>query len=578
MSAVVHQEKVLRDHVEVMRLYDDAEAVGFDLETSGLKPARDKVAVVAIGATGRPPAVLHFGWRPVPEELVAWLNRRVLVGHNITAFDIPFLMRCGYDPLVGPGFADTLVAEQLALVTDRRGVSRKLQDVLKRRLDIQIDKGIEHGRWTNDELDDDQVRYAATDVSYALRLLAAQEEVFAKNGTVDAWRAELAIAPVVSNMIGQGMPLDDRRRLEHLDLAAGGMAALDDELRATLGIVSADVASPKRVREAFERELGVKLASTDEAVMQRLEQREGLPGRAAHLVLRARRFKKRFMYDERWCDEHVTRGRVHAQFWPLGTDTGRFSSKDPNLQQVPRDMRDMFGFDEADDLVLVKADYSQIEVVCAAVLSRETRLVEWATGGRDVHRMVGAQLFGVPEEEITKEQRSIAKAGSFTLLFAGGVPSLVASARDGGVELPRDEAQRIVRRFFRNFRHVEEYIAGVREKVDLYNRRGRALRVEIPGGPVRSLYGPENLRATRVVNSMVQGAAAAGMKRAIARTRRAGIAQLVRSTVHDELILECRREDAADVQDLLIECMIEGMREIIDVYVNVEASVGSHWS
>lgn len=583
MSAVVHQEKVLRDETEVMRTYDDCDEVAFDLETTGanragLKPAVGSVAVVALSAPNRPPAVLHYPYYGPTPEIVEWLSKRVLVGHNVTAFDVPFMFKYGYDPLRSAGFKDTLVAEQLAIVAGRAGIKRDLQTSLKRRLGVEIDKSIDHSGWTRPELTEDQVRYAATDVSYVLRLLEAQEKVFEEYGTTATWQTEQEIAPVVSSMTARGFPLDDKMRLHYLDVAAGGLAALDDELRNLLGIGVDDVGSPKKIREAFERTLGVYLDSTDEATMISLGQQEGVVGRAAHVVLSCRKFKKRFMYDDDWCAEHVHLGRVHAQFWPMGTDTGRFAGKDPNLQQVPRDMRGMFGFDDEDDRVMVKADYSQIEVVAAAILSGESKLVEWATGGRDVHRMVASELFAVPEDAVEKEQRSIAKAGSFTLLFAGGVPSLVATAREGGNELSRDQARGFVRRFYRQFRAVEAYIAGVRNVVDFYNEKGLAYKLVIPHGPVRSLRGPRELKATRVVNSLVQGMAAAGMKRAIARTRRAGIAHLVRSTVHDELILEVERRDAEEAQDLLVECMVEGMREVLDVYVNVEASIGSHWS
>lgn len=911
----IQGQRIVRDKAEAMRVYDAVEEIAFDLETWGyppdnaLKPARGVPAVVSIAAPDLPPVVLNFGREGVTPDVVEWLNGKRLVGHNLTTFDVPYLIHRGYDPLKGPGFADTLTAEQLARTSDRRGVvevngtkkktgSNKLGDTIKRRLGVDVDKDISHGGWADDELTEEQLRYAATDVRFLVPLLRSQEEQFAKIGVEKAWQSEVEIAPVVANMIGRGLPFRPGERDRHLGLAAERIAAMEEEFQSLLGMSVADVGSHLKIKKAFLERYGMKLVSSDEETMTRVSGDPGAIGRSAHLVLEARRNKKRFMYDAKWEAKYVTNGRVYPTYWPLGTDTGRFcvspdtmvehprdlastplgtrvdelrpgqlvysydddmrlvlrrvkwvgktgvrptvvvsawnqrhlhftkvrltpdhkvclitgewveagnlkpgdrllcmphrtidggyatlhtkdgrvgehrwvlgevegtpllagqvahhadenplnndpsnlkrktvathmadhlsvpldavyryvntgetgghgvkalrrhaarlglirrrgayermtdeefvgelnkaaalgvpndagyppfwgsvrdrmyrmglvprghrvrfvdgravvvestkgpqrnvpeptnhvvvavepagetevwdlevegthafigngvtlhnSSKDPNQQQVTRDMRNMFGYEEGDDLVIVKADYSQLEIVVSAVICQEQRLVDAATTG-DVHRLVASEILGVPFDEVTKDQRTMAKAGSFTLLFAGGTPSIIRLGRQYGVEISVEEARRMIRRFFQQFENVEYYIERTRATVDDKNRRGHGMILNIANGwgPRRALFGERELRATRVVNTLVQGGAAAGLKRAFVEMRKAGIADLVRATVHDEIVLECRREDAEDVAVVLEECMKQGMREIIGVKPGVEVSWDHAWS
>src|SRR5690606_38661775 len=169
------------------------------------------------------------------------------------------------------------------------------------------------------------------------------------------------------------------------------------------------------------------------------------------------------------------------------------------------------------------------------VLMREHRIVNAYTSGTDLHSYVASLVFKKSPEEVTKNERTAAKAGSFTLLFAGGVPGLQSSARQGGLQLSRNEAEEIIDAYMDAFPAVAAFVARIRRQV-----QGRQVfPLRIPRGPRRVLVRRAfDIPASQVINTLVQGTAAAGLKHALIRIKEAGIGDMVRAVVHDEIVLE----------------------------------------
>lgn len=576
MTAQMDTSTVNRDERAAMALYDRDPWIAFDLETTGLRPAKGHVAVIAIGAPNKPPSVLHYP-RGVETRsaIIKWLQQRILVGHNITSFDIPFLMQHGYDPFVADGWRDTMTLEQLIRPNDRRSVSASLAATIKRHLGKEIDKSIDHSGWVNPELRDEQVLYAASDVGY---LLPAHEKQIAEMHRYDldaAYAIECKMAPVVSNMIAVGMPINEKYRRRMIAVAKREAFERSAELAQLLG-KKINPRSAKQVREAFHETLGVELHATDADTLADYAHEPGAVGRAAELIIEIRKQLKTGMYGDDWDAEYVVNGRVNASYRTMNTETARFSSSNPNIQQIPKAHRGMFAAPSGS--VLVSVDYSAIEVLVAGVLMKEHRIINAYTSGRDLHSYVASLLYRKSEDSITREERTIAKAASFTLLFAGGVPGMQTAARAGGVELSRADALQAISAFFAAFPRASKYISTMRSTVTTK----KSVTLRIPSGPRRVLtkYHADprfNVTPSRVINTLVQGTAASGLKRALSILRDQREGKYIRAVVHDEIVAECPEREAREVEEAIKFAMIHGMEEIIGVQPKVESSVSQEW-
>lgn len=271
-------------------------------------------------------------------------------------------------------------------------------------------------------------------------------------------------------------------------------------------------------------------------------------------------------------------GRIHSSFNQTETRTGRISSTEPNMQNIPvrtaigRELRKFFA---AENGVLVDADYSQIELRVLAHVANDSAMREDFLEGRDIHASTAARVFNMPQEMVTGEMRSRAKAVNFGIVYGIGAFSL---SKDIGVS--RKEADEYIKEYLRNYSGVDEYMKRVAEQA---KETGYA---ETLFG--RRRYLPElkstnfNMRAfgERVARNMpIQGAAADIIKIAMIRVNdrleREGLAARLILQVHDELIVECPESEAEQVQSLLTEEM-EGAVEL-SVPMVADAHFGRTW-
>jgi DNA polymerase-1 len=270
-------------------------------------------------------------------------------------------------------------------------------------------------------------------------------------------------------------------------------------------------------------------------------------------------------------------GRIHGRFEPLGTATGRFSAKEPNLQNIGRgDLREAFVAPAGRRLVV--ADYSQIELRAAAAIAGEGKMIDAYKAGIDLHKLTAASVLGKPVDEVTGPDRQLAKAVNFGLLYGQSAPGLVRYAAAAyGVTMTEDQARSIRGAFFRSYPRLRQWHG------ESHNRAERGV-TEVRTRTGRQRLIPTNAsdweRFTALVNTPVQGGAADGMKRAITlvASRLPEGAMLV-STVHDELIVECPEVLAQECKEVVTGAMVEAMAALFpEVPVEVEASVCTSWA
>ncbi len=273
-------------------------------------------------------------------------------------------------------------------------------------------------------------------------------------------------------------------------------------------------------------------------------------------------------------------GRVHSVFNQTGTATGRLSSSEPNLQNIPvrtelgRIFRKYF-VPQSEDYVLIDADYSQIELRVLAHISGDEAMKDAFLSGEDIHTMTAARVFGVPAEAVTPELRKRAKAVNFGILYGIGEYSL---SEDLGIS--RAQAKKYIESYLAGFPRISEYLDGIKEQArrDGYvtTMFGRKRRIAELSSSNKNL---QHFGERVAMNSPIQGSAADIIKIAMIRVRdelkKNGIDARLILQVHDELLLEAHKDCADAAYDILVRCMEESTK--VSVPLDVDAHMGKTW-
>ncbi len=415
------------------------------------------------------------------------------------------------------------------------------------------------------------------------RLKAPLEKKLEALGMESLWSVvERPLVGALARLEAAGLGIDAGYFKELSSQMAKDLAGLESRIHALCG-VSFNVASPKQLGEilfeklrlpVFKKTSKTKSYSTDNEVLERL--------RAAHpavpLILDHRLLSKlKGTYLDPlpgWVD--ASDGRIHARFNQTVAATGRLSSSEPNLQNIPMKgewgPRIRHGFVAAPGHLFVGADYSQIELRMLAHLSGDPGLAKVFALGQDIHSATAAEIFGVSENLVTADMRRGAKAVNFGIIYGLGAFGL---ARDIGV--PQKEAAAFIERYFARFPAVRSYIESivksVMEKEEVVTILGR--RRLFPG-IARAAKPLQQALLRQAVNTTVQGSAADLIKKAMVEVEPSlpSGTRLVLQ-VHDELVAETPEASAGLVSSILKEAMEQAMKLSVPIVTSV--SEGRRW-
>ncbi len=394
---------------------------------------------------------------------------------------------------------------------------------------------------------------------------------------------ELPLIEVLFEMEQRGIKLDVERIEEIAQDLRGRVAEAEARCHEILGRPF-KVGSPKEVAEVLFHELGLTKSkrtktgfSTDASVLDKLADEHPLPA----AILHWRQLQKlESTYVSTLPTYVADDGRIHTTFNQAVAATGRLSSTDPNLQNIPvrtfegRRIRD--GFVAEEGQVLMSADYSQVELRVLAHFCGTGALVESFTAGEDIHRRTASEVWKVPMDEVTSELRSAAKAINFGLLYG---MSAFRLGRD--LEISRTEAQQYMDDYFGRMPEVQAWIEGTKKqaKEDGYVQTLYGRRRLIPELHARSFT--ERMAGEReAVNTVIQGTAADIIKRAMLRVHAALHASELEAKlllqVHDELLLEVPKDQIEPTRELLVREMMAAADLIVPLVVNV--GWGHNWN
>lgn len=544
---------------DVLRAIETAPRVALDVETTGLNPRRDRVRLIQLSTPGRSCPFVIDTWKVDPallNPLYRLLEQRELVGHSI-GFDLAFL------DLAPKVAVDTQLLGQVLDYQRPKHGATTLAAMAKKWLGRELDKTEQTSDWTG-ELSSEQLQYAGLDATIVLELAAKLETELAAAKLSDVAKLENACVPAVAWMSRAGVPVDaERWRLAVADIQPALIAA-EAAVRALAPELDAKgLRSPKQLLAAF-RAAGVDLPDVA---------KETLAACAHPLAAALLDYRDVATLDssfgESWLEHVAADGRAYPHWRQHGTEPGRMSCDHPNLQQLPKRGAWRAAIRPPDGRVIVRADYSQIELRIAAQVTQDPALLTAFRNGVDIHTATSAGIRGVAPEQVTPDDRQLAKAANFGLLFGAGADRLAQLIRtDYQREISDHEAAELRTKFFQTYRGLAAWHRSIPDRpVDTYTLLGRRRR--------------RVLSYTEKLNSPIQGSGADILKSAMVRLYRdrgaVPSARLILA-VHDELVLECDAADAPAAADWLTRHMlVAGEKQLPDVPVLVEAAIRRSW-
>ncbi|MGM0767799.1 MAG: DNA polymerase I [Pseudomonadota bacterium] len=429
--------------------------------------------------------------------------------------------------------------------------------------------------------------YAAEDADITLRLHHVLRPKLAETGKLRSVYEEidLPLVPVLSRMEQRGAMISASTLKQHSQELAERMAELEKEAHEEAG-ETFNLGSTKQLQAIFYDKMGLPVIkktpkgapSTAEPVLQELAHEHALP----RLILEHRSLSKlKSTYTDTLPELiHHRTGRIHTSYHQAVTATGRLSSSEPNLQNIPirseqgRRIRQAFVAPRGHKLVA--ADYSQIELRIMAHLSGDKGLLTAFEKGEDIHKATAAEVFGVAVNDVTGDQRRSAKAINFGLIYG---MSAFGLARQ--LDVGRNQAQEYIDRYFERYPGVLRYMDNIRKQAhdDGYVETLFGRRLYLPEINARNKQMQQAAERT-AINAPMQGTAADIIKRAMVEVENwllkdhADDARMVMQ-VHDELILEVREDAVEKIRKGLEKRMSAAAS--LDVPLLVEAGVGNNW-
>ncbi len=564
--------------------------LGFDTETTALDPYEGIVRLVQL-SNGTDTKVIdlkpfadtgdlktHPALAPLRKLLAA--PKPIKVAHN-AKFDAKWVRHhLGVD--LG-GVFDTLIASQLIAAgdQDRR---HNLAEVANFFLGIEVDKSEQVSDWGAPELSSSQIQYAAKDAQIMVALREKIVERLKQDELIRVAKLEFDCVMPIAQMELNGFYLDEARwrvQLEKVKKEQGKVAAdLQQMLSAGVaqaslfGVTEINLDSQAQVTDAL-KNLGVPVPETTRGwQLQPL----ALEYPVVAKLLEYRGVAKSISSFGENILEYIksATGRLHSDFRQIGAPTGRFSSSNPNIQQIPHDEAYRRCFPAPTGRKLIIADYSQIELRILADISNDQNFIEAFASGADFHTITAAQTFSIKPEEVTSDQRSFAKRLNFGVVY--GIGSQRFALMTG---LSQTQAEDLMRKYFSTYRGLDAWLREAAKKV-VNDRQARTLS----GRMARFRFDEDDRKAIGGAqrngkNFPIQGTSADILKRAL-HLLHAQIhdtpTKLV-NIVHDEVILECDTADAEKVAKILEDAMCQAGEEYVKkVPVKVDVHIADEWT
>jgi DNA polymerase-1 len=429
--------------------------------------------------------------------------------------------------------------------------------------------------------------YAAEDADITLRLFNKLDSLLKDKPTQIKLlqNIEYPLVHVLSRVEQNGAKIDKNKLSEHSKELSKKIAKLSSEAFKIAG-EEFNLDSPKQLLEVLYEKLKLPILkktpkgqpSTNEETLQRLSEEYELP----KIILKYRTLAKlKSTYTDSLIRiENTQTKRIHTSYQQAVTSTGRLSSTEPNLQNIPiktaegRRIREAFVPDKGN--ILISADYSQIELRIMAHLSKDKNLTHAFNNNLDVHSATASEVFGVSLEDVTQDHRRSAKAINFGLMYGMSAFGLTRQ-----LDIPRAEAQKYLDTYFERYTGVKDYMTNIKAqaKEDMFVETIMGRRLYL--NEINAANGLRRQAAERAaINAPLQGSAADIIKKAMIDIdafldKEMPEVKMIMQ-VHDELIFETPKKNAQEVLSTMKDMMEAAVK--LDIPLIAEAAIGTNWN
>ena len=579
---------------------DKSKAFAIDTETDSVSTVSANLIGISISVKENEGCYIPIGhsYKDCPEQLsldfiqkklgpTIEKNQKKAVGQNLK-FDIPILSRHGIK--LSEFLADTMLMSYVLNSTATRHGMDRLADYY---LNYTTTKYTDVTGTASKQISFAEVQidvatdYAAEDADVTLRLFNTLSALLREKPIQEKLLKEIEypLVHVLSRVEQNGAKIDKKKLGNHSKELGDKIADLSAQAFKIAG-EEFNLDSPKQLLEILYEKQGLPVLrktpkgqpSTNEETLQRLSEEYELP----KIILQYRTLAKlKSTYTDSLINiENPKTQRIHTSYQQAVTSTGRLSSTEPNLQNIPiktaegRRIREAFVPEKGN--TLISADYSQIELRIMAHLSEDKNLTTAFNNNIDVHSSTAAEVFGVAIEEVNKDQRRSAKAINFGLMYG---MSAFGLTRQLGIT--RAEAQAYLDTYFARYTGVRDYMDNIKAKAkeDMFVETIMGRRLYL--NEINAANGLRRQAAERAaINAPLQGSAADIIKKAMLDIDKLILNEMpdvkMIMQVHDELVFECPKENA----DLVMEKMKETMEQTVELKIPLiaEAAVGSNWN
>ncbi len=567
---------------DALRLISLSDVIAVDVETTGLDQRRDKVRLIQLAGSPYSSVVVDVFRYPILPILMA-LKGKMIIAHN-AIFELGWFWQAGMRNL--PECICTMLMAQV--LESGTGDSCSLEACMNRYLNKTINKELQKSDWSGN-LTPEQIEYARNDAECLFRLFQELSRLIEEAKLAKIVDIELRSLPAFTWMSQTGVPIDSRLWTDlavKTEKESKELSAKLDRIapiKGQMGLFGESTElwnwdSPKQVKEAFEK-AGIKCSmtvkeheveSTADAVLATINH-------PLANTLRDYREKSTLvkMFGKSWLANVSDDGRIYPQWFQMGTDTGRTACKSPSgkggqMQQMPRNSAYRECFRATPGKVIVKTDYSHLQMRIAAKFAKDKRLYEIFKENRDPHIETAQALLS--KKEVTKGDRQIAKSANFALVFGASAEGLKIYAKTNyGITFTDSEAINHRANFFRAYPGLANWHSQIRQ--------GKCTETRSHLGRRRLLgkWSTDNDRA----NSPVQADEADGIKTAFAllweRRNQCPNARPI-LFVHDELCFEVPQQEAEQCRTWMEAAMMEAMEPILyPIPCRVESKIVSSW-
>ncbi|MDJ0589561.1 MAG: DNA polymerase [Pleurocapsa sp. MO_226.B13] len=564
-------------------LVNTVEKIGIDTETTGLDPYLNQVRLIQIAIAKLPVFIIDLAAIKKSEltplkHLLA--SNCLKIGHNLK-FDLMMLATAGIN--LAPPYFDTYLGYKVLTAGLKR--TSTLERVARKLLRVKLDKSAQKSDFSQN-LTEEQLQYAANDAAVLLPLHSKLNRQLDIAKLTETAKTEFDCLNAIAKMELNGVRLDlDKWQLLKQDLLQQ-QAKLERKLQAHLDRCDShnnnlltpykiNLSSPKQIVAAFNR-LGINIKSTN--VRELIPLAQDYP--IIRWLLEYRSLTTRINTFSVGLPQfiHPVTKRIQGHWWQMGARSGRFSCREPNLTNIPHDPQTRQCFTATPGNVIIKADYSQIELRLMAKASGDRRMIAAYRNKEDLHKLTASFLFERAIEEIEDDERKLGKIVNFGLIYGMGVAKFrLTTAKKHHIYLSKLEACQFRHKFFLLYGGVAAYHQRIRREWQAGHRVSYSL-----DGRRRVWSKRAKPTLNELLNHPIQGTNATIIKRAIALLDSRLLSKVHQVklilVVHDEIVLEVPHDLADKAARCLSDCAVKAAQPILNpIPVEVEVKILNSW-